>query len=131
MSKTLKIFAYNGSVGAESDIENGTFINDIESEGQLGVVVSVNDTVITSEALNIMKTNYKREGGSFAPVMIIRTDSDSASNCIALMGFGKHGVAIKEPVFFSRDCDLTVLDEIEIDDAIEIPDDFKAFIDSE
>ena len=40
---TLQIFAYKGQVGALSDIENGTFLNDVKGASQLGVVVASKD----------------------------------------------------------------------------------------
>ena len=131
MSKTLTIFSYKGSVGANSDLENGKFINDINGSGQMGVVVAVENVVITSEALDLMKTNFRREGGSFASTMVTRSETDDYPSSIAVMGFGMHGVAICTQVEYSRDCDLTVLDEIEVDDKIIVPEDFIAFIDEE
>lgn len=127
MSKSLLIYAHNNSVGATSDLENGTFINDFKADGQMGLVVAVENISITSKALELMKNNHTRAGGSFSCIMVTRCD-DGSSN-IGVMGFGLHGISIDEPTEFSRDCDLTVLDEIEVDDDMTIPADFIAFID--
>jgi len=131
MPKTLKIFAYKNSVGAVSDMENGSFINDVKADGELGISVSVHDTVITSEALKIMKTNFKKNSGSFSNVMLTRSKTDKYPNSIGLLGFGKHGIAINESVTYGRECDVSVLNEIDIDDSIDIPEDFILFIDSQ
>lgn len=131
MPKTLKIFAYKNSVGAVSDMENGSFINDVKDNNQLGVVVSVHDASITTEALKLMKTNFKKAGGSFSSVMLTRSETDEYPNSICLLGFGKHGIAINESVTYGRECDVSVLNEIEIDDSIDIPEDFILFIDSQ
>ncbi len=129
MSKSLLIYAHNGSVGATSDLENGSFLNDFKADGQMGLVVAVENVSITSKALELMKTNHTRAGGSFSGIMVTRSASESHPNSIGVMGFGLHGIAIGGPTEFSRDCDLTVLDEIEVDDDMTIPADFIAFID--
>lgn len=129
MLKTILIYAHKTSIGATSDIESGTFLNDVTAEGQMGVVVNVKDIAITSKALKLMKESHTRAGGSFSGIMLNKGDN-GASN-VGLLGFGLHGIAIGEPTEFSRDCDLSVLDEIRVDDDITVPTDFIKFVDEE
>lgn len=131
MSKTLQIYAHNNCVGATSDIDGGTFINDIKADGQMGCVVAVGEVSITSDALELMKTSYTRAGGSFASTMLTRSAIEGHTSSIAVMGFGLHGIAIHQPAEYGRDCDITVLDEIVIDDDMTVPVDFIEFVDNQ
>ncbi len=118
---TIKIFSYKGKLGATSDTENGTFMNDIKNGNQLGVVVDVEHITITEEAKPLF-TKLPRVGGSFAGCML--TKSDKGGYSVGLLGFGAH--AITE---IGRTCDLSVVDEIKVDNEIEVPQDFKDFVD--
>lgn len=128
--KTLQIFEYNSEVGATSDVENGTFLNDPDGPNQLGVVVSVEDAVISPAALAIMKNNCAYDGGSFAAVMLTEAN-DNQKSSIGIMGYGKHKLTNEQGlVVYSRDCRPPVLDEIEVSDDIEVPQEFKDYIDT-
>ncbi len=118
---TLNIFAYKGSVGAISDINNGTFINNPLDDSQLGVVVSVEHCTISEEAKSILSKST-REGGSFAPFMLTEHADGGAS--VAVMGIGCHLI---EPVVGST-CSLSVLDRIPVVPN-DPPADFVSFID--
>lgn len=120
-----KIFAYKTFIGAETDIDNGTFLNDPKKVNQLGCIVPIGELEITKEAKDLL-FKAKRESGSFAQIMITRLNGGNSN--IGLMGFGKHAFDTSEPVI-SSDCDLTILDDIP-DSIIELPKDFIAFIDS-
>lgn len=128
MSKTLKIFSHGKFVGAESDIENGRFLNDINLGGQLGVVVDVKDIEITSAALSIMR-NHKREAGSFSSVML--TADKEGGFSIAVLGFGNHLLTDNGCLTYSRNCDTEVLDNLLINGNMEIPQSFIDFVESE
>ena len=119
-----RIFSYKGNLGATTDIENGVFINDVMGEGQLGCVVSTDQIEITEGAKEMIR-NAKREGGSFATIML--TDHNDGGSSIGLMGFNKHhfGTSIE----IGRDCELSVLDKCEVVGDEIIPDDYKEFID--
>ncbi len=123
--KTAQIFAYKGNLGATTDIENGKFINDIQSPGQLGCVIHTSEIQITKEAKAIIK-NARREGGSFAGLMLTK-HSDNSGSSIGLMVFGKHHYGTD--VTIGRDCEKSVLDDCEEID-MEAPEDYKQFIDS-
>lgn len=109
-----KIFSHKNFIGAETDLDNGVFLNDPKGEGQLGCVVALAEIEITKEAKELLRT-AKREGGSFASIMI-----DKGS--IGLFGFGKHLFDLDKPVV-SRDCDLSALDDL-ADSDIEVPSEF-------
>jgi len=121
------IFAYKGAIGAETDIENGVFINNPKSENQLGVVISVDEIDITPEAVSILK-NAKRERGSFANIMLTK-HSSGESNCeasIGLYGFGKH-VFMNTNLAIGKDCDTSILDMCNIIE-FDIPTGFTELI---
>lgn len=130
---TVQIFSYKNYVGALSDIENGNFINDINDGMQLGVVVKSQEIEITSLAIDAIK-NVKRAPGTFAPIMVTKSDPSVVDQygeyTIALFGFRKHAFSMDDEMI-SRDCDLTGLDTLTINDDIEIPQDFKEFVDEQ
>jgi hypothetical protein len=107
-------------IGANTDLDNGQFLNDPHGVGQMGCVVSTDQIEITQGAKDLL-SNAQREGGSFAPIMIMK-------GSIGLMGFGCHAFDTTEPVL-SRDCDLSVLDTLETTD-LEVPQDFIDYVDS-
>jgi hypothetical protein len=124
-----KIFAYKGHLGAETNIEEGKFINDPKSPGQLGVVVDIKEIEITKEAKEILK-KAKKNGGSFSEVMLTRHadgNKDSVAS-IGLVGFYKHHFG--KDVMIGRDCDTSIIDLMS-DSEIEIPKDYKEFIDEQ
>ena len=115
-----KIFAHNGVVGAETDLENGKFINDINGGGQLGCVIHTNECQITKEAKGLIR-NARREGGSFAAIMLTKHADDSGSS-IGLFGFGKHMFA-GEDLCIGRTCEVSVLEDME-EVEIDVPKEF-------
>jgi len=121
-----KIFTYKGVIGAETDIENGKFINDIKAGGQLGVVVDTKEIDITKEAKQLIKS-AKRERGSFAPIMLTQHGGGHGSS-IGLFGFGYHLFA-GEDLCIGRTCETSVLEDCtEVE--IELPAEFKKLVDS-
>lgn len=127
--KTLKIFEYKGVVAASSDIENGKFLNDIESPSNMGVVVHTDNVVITPTALDILKNNYDRAGGSFSHIMVTR-HADESGGSVGLLGLHTHMITSpgESVVEYSRDCDLSILDDIEVED-FTLPEEFVQFVD--
>lgn len=121
-----KIFAYKGVIGAETDLDEGKFLNDIKSPGQLGCVISTTEVDITKEAKDLIK-NARREGGSFAPIMLTK-HSDGSGSSVGIMGAGKHLFA-GEDLCIGRTCDKSVLDDCnEVE--MEIPEEFITVVDS-
>lgn len=112
-----KIFAYKGILGAETDLENGIFLNNPKASGQLGCVIPIEEIEITQEAIDLLK-KAPREKGSFAPITLME-------NNIGLLGFHKH-LFKDEDLCIGRDCKLSTLDKLTVVDYI--PDDFKEFI---
>jgi hypothetical protein len=129
---TVQMFYYNNFIGAVSDIDNGNFINDPTSEGQLGCVLRLDEIEVTSEVVEHLK-NAKREGGSFASIMLTKLHPSVVEMygeySIGIMGFYKHAFNLNDNII-SRDCDLTGLDHITINDDIEIPPDFMEYVDN-
>jgi len=123
-AKTLQIFAYKGNLGATSDIKKGKFINDPKAGGQLGIVVHTKEVQITKEAKELIK-KAKREGGSFAGLMLTK-HSDGSGSSIGMMGFGKHHYG--KDVSIGRTCDMSAIDDCEVVE-MEAPEDYKKFID--
>lgn len=119
-----QIFAYKGNLGATTDPENGKFLNKPLEEGQLGCVISTKEVMITAEAKELLK-KARREGGSFAEIMLIKHNDGSGSS-VGLLGFRKHHFG--QDFCISRDCDLSVLDDIEIVET-EAPEGYRQFID--
>lgn len=125
-----KIFAYKGHVGAVTDLENGKFMNNIESSGEMGCVISTTEVQITNDAKEIIKT-AKREGGSFAEMMLTKHTNveEFGKSSIGLLGFGYH--LLGKEFKIGRDCDLSVLDDCEVVGNDIIPEEFKKFLDTE
>lgn len=126
-----KIFSHNGIIGAETDIENGKFINDVRGQGQMGCVISTDECVITTEAREILR-GAPREGGSFAPIMLTKHEGAPAEHgdaSIGLFGFGKH-IFAEGDICIGRTCSKEILDLIEVDDEMEIPEDFKKAVEA-
>lgn len=126
-----KMFAYKGNIGAESDIENGKFINNPKGGGQLGIVIDIKEVEITQEVVDILKS-ASRDGGSFASIMLTKHSDEAVGTggsvaSIGLMGFGKHFFP-KSEIAIGRTCDKEILDLCTISE-IETPQDFKDFVD--
>lgn len=128
MSKlSIKFFSYKGHIGANSDLENGKFLNDPKAGGQLGVVSLVENIGLPDEVKLLILKKYKREGGSFANMML--TTATSGNQNIGILGHGCHIVTTEnKDVMISRDCDLEVLDNCIIIEN-NPPEDFKKWID--
>lgn len=124
-----KIFAYRGNLGATTDLKEGKFINDPTTAGQLGCVVATTEVEISKEAKDILR-NAKREGGSFAEVMLTRHSPESKipGSSIGLLGFHKHHFG--KEVRIGRVCDTSILDDIP-DSEVEAPQDYRDFIDKD
>ena len=133
MSTRTKIFSYKGFLAAETDLDDGVFLNDPKAGGQLGVVIPSTEVDITTEAKELLE-NAKREGGSFAPIMLTKHDDsiveEHGKSSIGLMGFWRHLYAPEE-ILIGRDCDTKVLEDLTIDDTIEVPEELKNVIDGE
>lgn len=128
-TKFVTIFEHNGTVGAESDIENGSFINDVEDPNQLGIIFKPEHARITTKALDLIKSSRKSDSG-FAAIMLTNEEVGKHGASIGFIGFYKHILSDSGRADISRDSDLSVLDLIEIDDTIEAPEDFVKFVDS-
>jgi hypothetical protein len=122
---TLVIFSHGKIIGATTDIANGTFINDPKNPLQLGCAVDVKHVIITAEAKALIK-GCVRSGGSFGLLMLTEHADPSGEFVEASVSvFGKwiHMFDTSGPLL-GRDCDLSVLDKIEVDYSIEIPKEF-------
>ena len=119
-----RIFAYRGIVGAETDLDNGHFLNNPKKSGQLGCTMLASEVDITPEAKEILR-NAPRESGSFSSIMLTRRD-DGVS-FISLLGYWKH-VFMGNELMIGRDCDTTVLDDCNEDSSMVIPEDFISFV---
>lgn len=120
-----KIFSHLGVIGAETDLQDGKFLNNPLDGNQLGCVISTSEIDITKEAKEIIR-NAPREGGSFAPIMLTK-HSDGKGSSIAIMGFGKH-IFAGEDICIGRTCTLSVLDDCN-ETEIEIPKEFIEVVD--
>lgn len=129
--KAVKIFSYNGCIGIESDVSAEGYFNDPSAEGQMGLVTPPHMIEITSEAKEMLRT-APRDRGTFAPIMLTRHDpsihEEHGSCSIGILGFHKHLITFDDGVI-SRNCDVTVLDELDVNDDIEIPQEFKDVVD--
>lgn len=132
---TLKIFVYKGVVGATTDVENGTFLNDLSTPGNMGAVVLTQHVVMTQEAKDLI-LQARREGGSFAPLMLTRHSKDAVTNpgeaSVGVLGLGHHLISDypeSKHVLIGRDCSLEILDEITVEE-FDAPQGFKDFVDS-
>lgn len=107
---TVRFFEYKGAIGALSDLSDPTqYINDITEPNQMGVLIESGKVGMPTEVIELFKNNFKREGGSFAGIMLTKHSDGKAS--IGILGGGSHLICNpKETIFISRDCDLSVLD---------------------
>ena len=128
MSKlAIKFFEYKGHIGANSDLENGKFLNDPKAPGQLGVISLVENIGLPNEVKLLILKKYRREGGSFANMML--TTSTSSNQSIGILGHNCHLITTEnKDVMISHDCDLQVLDNCVIIEN-NPPEDFKQLID--
>jgi hypothetical protein len=95
-----RVFAYKGYVGAETDLENGVFLNDPMKTGQCGCIVSVDELEITQEAIDLIRT--ARTGcDDIADIML-------GKDHICLLGFGHHLISLE----LTPSCDRTLLDRL-------------------
>lgn len=120
---TAEIFAYKGNLAASINMD-GKFLNNPSEQGQLGCVIAADHVKISPDAVALIK-GARREGGSFAELMLTKHNDGSGSS-IGIMGFGKVHFGTKFNI--SRDCDLSVLDSCVVEE-IEAPEDYKNFID--
>lgn len=120
---TAKIFEYKKNIGIDIDMK-GKFINDPFQPGQLGCVISTKDVIITPSAIDVIK-NAKREGGSFAELMLTKHDPGPGSS-IGILGGGK--INLGSEFSIGRDCETSILDDCVIED-FEVPEEYKNIID--
>lgn len=118
---TCKIFAYEGYVGAQINMD-GKFLNNPDSQHELGCVIHTRDVTITPTAVNIIK-RARRGNGSFAELMLTRHSDGSSS--VGLLGRGK--VMLGRDFHIGRECDTSVLQDCTVCE-FAIPDDFVAYI---
>lgn len=112
-----RVFAYKGYVGAETDLENGVFLNDPMKTGQCGCIVSVDELEITQEAIDLIRT--ARTGcDDIADIML-------GKDHIRLLGFWYHHVSLE----LTSSCDRTLLDRL-IPAEVAIDPGFIEYIDS-
>ena len=55
----IKFFEYKGHIGANSDLENGKFLNDPKAPGQLGVISLVENIGLPDEVKLLILKKYK------------------------------------------------------------------------
>jgi len=127
---TVEIFAHKGYVGADINMK-GKFINDPKGKTQLGCVIDTAYVKISPEAVRIIKT-AKREGGSFAELMLSKHSSEAdpkfGKSSIGICGFGKVMIGKEKQIMIGRDCDFSVLHDCSIEE-FEAPQDFKDYVD--
>ena len=123
-----QIFSYKGNLAAITDLKEGKFINNPTAPGELECIVSTSEIDITTKAKELIR-NAKRKNNSFAEIMLTKhTDPvPHGKSSIRLMGITKHHFG--KAFAISRDCELSVLDDC-TETEIEIPTDYKEFIDS-
>ncbi len=126
-----KIFTYKGWLGIESSDQAEGLIAK-PGNGNLGVVLRSDCCEITPEAKAVFN-NAKREGGSFAPFML--TTHAGGGIMHGKSSFGWMGGYFNADEFanvkIGRECDKKVVDDmIEVKD-MEIPVEFKKFVDKE
>lgn len=129
MSKTATIFAYKNNLGMIVNVE-GKFINDPFAPGQLGAVISTDEVEISKEAKALIQ-KAKREGGSFAELMLTKHEGAAVQShgksSIGVMGMGY--VHLGTDFSIGNTCNLATLE-----DCAEIenhpPEDYKSFVDS-
>lgn len=125
-----KIFAYNGVLGIDTNVDVEGLINDPKDGHQLGMVIRTDAIEITKEAKEYIK-GAERERGSFAPMMLTKHADPSdkfGKSSFGIMGFGKSAIK-RENITIGRDCEISILEDM-IETEIEIPEDFKNFVDS-
>ena len=123
--RSARFFAHRGYMGAEVDMAGGKFLNDPTATGQLGCVVHAKEVSVTAEAAALIKA-ARREGGSFAELMLTR-HADGSGSSVGVLGFGK---VLYPPDFcIGRDCDASVVDDLAVSDEPP-PADFVAHVDA-
>lgn len=124
-----RIFAYKDWIGVESS-EKCDGIIAKPGGGNIGVVVNTEFCEITPEAKRVFQGAH-REGGSFAP-FALTTHSDPHNPAHGKSSFGWIGGYLNASHFLEvaigRDCDLSALDDITVVETLEIPEEFKEFV---
>jgi hypothetical protein len=92
----------------------------------LGCVIDTKEIDITKEAKDLIK-NARREGGSFAAIMLTK-HADGSGSSVGLFGFWKHLFA-GEDLCIGRDCTTSVLDDCN-ETEMEVPAGFIEVVDS-
>ena len=122
-----KIFSYKDVIGIEVS-EETPLLNDIRQPSQIGMIIDTQNIQITKEAKELLsnESNYERERGSFAPLMLTK-HADGSGSSLGFLNFYKFAAA--KPYPLGRDCEIGVIDDIEVAE-FEIPDDFIVFVES-
>lgn len=127
--KTLNIFAHKGRVACNITM-TGKFINNPSAAGQMGCVVSTSEVTISKEAADIIR-GAKREGGSFAPLMLTVHEGEAVvahgPSSIGVLGVGKVYLGTSDDLTIGRTCDLKALDDCEVIEN-NPPEDFVEFV---
>lgn len=127
---TARFFTYKGNLACEIDRADA-LLNDPNGPDQLGSVISTTKISMTLEAKELIK-KAKRGDGSFAPLMLTSHHPSiidkSGKSSIGILGGNK--VHFGTEVVIGRTCTLSVLDDCATAE-MEVPDDYKQFIDSQ
>lgn len=127
-----KIFMYKGWIGVQSSPDSDGLIAK-PGGGNLGVVIRTDACEITPEAKKVFK-DCRREGGSFAPFMLTKHEGQATGahgrSSFGWLGGYLNAAPISE-VKIGRDCDKEALSDMVEVENMEIPEDFKTFIDEQ
>lgn len=124
---TVDIYVYNGVVGA-TVFEEGSFLNDISDENQLGVIVDVKNVSITQKAKDYIESNYVRLNESFSYFMLTLNPNKESADVGLIGGTGVRIISNDGKVEIGRLCDISVLDMMNINDDIESSEDYREFV---
>jgi hypothetical protein len=116
-----KVFAYKGIVGIESSYNAKGLINDPSQPGQLGFVVDANFVDISKEALDILKT-IKRSLDDMSDIDIFKSKD---AVCFCWVGGAKTAIDPERHTGSNSYNAYLITKTCEI----EVPEDFKTFID--
>lgn len=124
------IFCYKGYIGVKTDLENGKFLNNPKDPTELGCMISVNQTTISTEAFDRFKKGYRRDyKNPIGDIMLTKHPEEIKGKfrySITIFGSGIHFLG-KTPRI-TKDCFLNALGAMELVPN-NVPPEFKQMID--
>ena len=129
---TVRFFIYRDCIAATSDIENGTFLNEVKfrKNKECGIIVALKNVLMPKEVKDAILARYECDNSVAKISIYCNQESEEKIKSLFLLGFGNHLIATDGfNVIIDENTDLKLLDEVPECDNV-VPPEFMTYINS-